>query len=382
MSNQPRYLQLDGLRGIAALTVVISHFTLLTPLLRLRHTPLRLVSGGHEAVILFFTLSGFVLALQISGTRPMRYDEYAVRRICRIFIPYIVSILVAFAAFSTFYRGSIDWAGPWFNGGWPATISASELAWHAGFIFPFQTDRMNPVIWSLVYEMRISLIFPLVMIFLIRAPVWIAIAMAALASILISLLSVVTNHPIIQASVAGEWLPTIHYLLMFVVGAALAKHRTDIQSFMSSRPRGSRVWACASLGAALLYVGSRPVSLVTSGVFSDFLFDWIVLVAVSGLICAAIAFAPFDNFLRTRPILFLGRISYSLYLYHALVLFSVVHLLGSKISIGASLAIAALLIVPVSYLAYVLVERPGMKLGSALGKRMAARQADRREGYV
>lgn len=109
--SQSRYLQIDGIRGLAALTVVISHFTLLTPLLGLRHTPLRLVSGGHEAVILFFVLSGFVLSLQFESGRTFTYGEYAIRRICRIFIPYIVSIAVALAAFYAFYKGSVDGQG-------------------------------------------------------------------------------------------------------------------------------------------------------------------------------------------------------------------------------------------------------------------------------
>jgi peptidoglycan/LPS O-acetylase OafA/YrhL len=252
------------------------------------------------------------------------------------------------------------------------------MFWHVAFVFPFQTDQMNPVIWSLLYEMRISLLFPLVMYAFGRVSTLTVVASAAVASAVVCGYAVSIDHPVIQASVTGEWLPTVHYMLMFVVGAALAKHRAQIQRFVSGGPRAFQLGAALTIGSALLYVGSRPVSMIASGVLSDYVFDWIALIAVAGIISAALSFMPLIRVLQSRPVLFLGRISFSLYLYHAIVLFSVVHLMDGRETMNQALVMAECLIVPVSYLAYRLVERPGMRVGGMLAKRMAARQEQRK----
>ncbi|WP_410805811.1 acyltransferase family protein, partial [Paraburkholderia sp. SIMBA_053] len=72
-----RYLELDSLRGLAALSVLFYHCLRIFPSLdvgapdfandsdnwfinALLNTPLRILWSGHESVILFFILSGFV----------------------------------------------------------------------------------------------------------------------------------------------------------------------------------------------------------------------------------------------------------------------------------------------------------------------------------
>lgn len=375
MNHETRYQQLDALRGLAAVTVVLSHFTLLAPLLGLRHTPFRVLSGGHEAVILFFVLSGFVLTLQINGARKLSYGEYVIRRVCRIYLPYLAAVVLAYVCYTLTYKGTVDWAGLWFNGSWLPTFSNIELLWHVLFVFPFETDRLDPIIWSLVYEMRISLIFMPVLFAVFMMKTSRALAVAALASIAVCAYAVHANQPVMQASVSAEWLPTLHYLLMFVAGAALAKHRSSLSAWFSRRPSASRVGVAVLLGSLALYVMSRPISfLVHSSVLSDYVFDWIVLLAVCGIIACAIALAPFARALQLPPLPFLGKISYSLYLYHAVVLFGVLHLVGDRLGAALSLILAAVLIVPVSYLGYALVERPSMRLGSYLARKVSARR--------
>ncbi|PCE24109.1 hypothetical protein BWP39_30970 [Paraburkholderia acidicola] len=373
MPHEKRYQQLDALRGLAALTVVFSHFTLLAPLIALRHTPLRVLFGGHEAVILFFTLSGFVLALQIGGTPKPGYGEYVMRRICRVYLPYAVAVIVAYACYALCYAGPVAWAGWWFNDGWPATFPNIELLWHLLFVFPFETSRLDPVLWSLVYEMRISLIFVPVVLLISRVPTWQVIGAAMLLSVAVCWHAIHTGHPVIQASVSAEWLPTLHYLLMFVAGAALARHRERLSNWLRRAPRATVVIIPAA--SLALYVLSRPISLRVSGILSDYLFDWIVLAAVGGIIASAVALASFARLLQIRPLPFLGAISYSLYLYHAVVLFAVVHLLGERLGVTLSLLIAAALVIPVSYAGYVCVERPAMRLGSRLARRFTMQRA-------
>lgn len=52
--------------------------------------------NGHSAVILFFVLSGFVLSLPFfKGEYKFDYSRYLVKRICRIYIPYLIIIMLA-----------------------------------------------------------------------------------------------------------------------------------------------------------------------------------------------------------------------------------------------------------------------------------------------
>src|SRR5215469_12405483 len=109
MSGEIR--QLTSLRGIAALSVVLFHIIGTYSLLQwiaekpggsiisfaLVHTPIRAVIAGGSAVILFFVLSGFVLALPfVDGNTPST-SAFIVRRVCRIYIPYAVALIFILA---------------------------------------------------------------------------------------------------------------------------------------------------------------------------------------------------------------------------------------------------------------------------------------------
>jgi hypothetical protein len=91
--SMKRLLELDALRGLAALMVPLYHPRLLFGLHLpgfehyLWSGPLHILVAGPEAVILFFVLSGFVLALPIVQRKQLPYHAYLIRRICRIYLP-------------------------------------------------------------------------------------------------------------------------------------------------------------------------------------------------------------------------------------------------------------------------------------------------------
>jgi peptidoglycan/LPS O-acetylase OafA/YrhL len=101
-----RYVELDSLRGLAATTVVLSHLAVVLPNLyvleKFKNTPFQILWAGHEAVILFFLLSGFVLSLPFYTNNQLVYRDYLIRRICRIYIPYIVSVFMAMILMTVF----------------------------------------------------------------------------------------------------------------------------------------------------------------------------------------------------------------------------------------------------------------------------------------
>ena len=361
--NNRYYPQLDALRGIAALMVVINHFVLVGPLWWVPRSPLRVLALGHEAVILFFILSGFVLTLQLMSDRRVTYRDYVIRRICRIYLPYLCVLFAAFSAISLINMEPVDWAGSWFNDIWTGSFSGREVLDHVLFIGQYKANRVLPVIWSLIYEMRISLAMPLVVIGVSRFSARTCLAAALCISLVSFLLAMGRNVDVTGSpSFTGDWAMTAHYLGMFIVGATLARHRASWQRWLSKGNRATVVLA-ASL---TLYFLSRSVMSITTGVVGQYIFDWCVVAGAAGIVCTAIASRRFTRVLARRPIVFLGTISYSLYLTHTVVLLAVIHLMPASGSAWQAITMAAVLVIPVAAVTHFVIERPSILLGKFL----------------
>src|SRR5206468_1590753 len=126
-----------------------------------KYSPLHAFAAGTQAVILFFVLSGFVLALPFLTDRKPRYRSFVVKRWMRLYPPFYVAVLLAMALATIVSTGHIGGLSEWFNTKWQSSVTAGSAAKHALLIDSFRNDTYDPVLWSLVYEMRVSLIFPL-----------------------------------------------------------------------------------------------------------------------------------------------------------------------------------------------------------------------------
>ncbi|SAK76826.1 acyltransferase [Caballeronia temeraria] len=360
-----RYHQLDSLRGIAAVTVVFSHYSQITPTRWMQHVPWRIFTEGHSAVILFFALSGFALAMQITGDSKPGFAEFVVKRVCRIYIPYLIAVLAAYAAYCIFYRSNLSWTGEWVNQAWHAGMTRQDLLNHLYFLIPFSNSTLDPVLWSLVYEMRISLIFPILVVVVFAMPPWFSIALSGGLSLAAFGYYHHLQKPLMDASIQGEWMPTLHYISMFVLGALIARYRVVITAKLATFAPRSLVGALMICLALYGLVGAMNHHVVSNDVVRSFADDWFVLPAVAGILILAISLKPFAAILTARPLIFLGQISFSLYLLHCIVLLGVLHYFGETYR-GMSLVIAAMLILPVSIAGYYAVEKPSIRLGRSL----------------
>jgi len=145
-----RIIELDSLRGLAAISVVIGHYLGIYEVFAsntqelgmnslvnwVKYTPLHIIYAGHEAVLLFFILSGFVLSLPYLTGNKQNLISFYIKRIFRIYVPVIVMVILALIARSAFYNeSSFIGLSPWINSKWGKPIDLRMLLEHITLIF-------------------------------------------------------------------------------------------------------------------------------------------------------------------------------------------------------------------------------------------------------
>ena len=170
---------LDSLRGLAAFMVVLYHgWQTLPPgpladgiRQALLFTPFKAAVGARPAVILFFVLSGYVLALALTHGPGISWGGFVLRRICRVWLPFAVSILLSAGLYWLMRPAALAGVHPWFNADpWSAAPDAAALWRHLAMLGDTHSAHLNVVMWSLTYELRISLVFPLILLAAQRLP--------------------------------------------------------------------------------------------------------------------------------------------------------------------------------------------------------------------
>lgn len=349
-----RFDALDSLRGFAALAVVINHSLNLFPLFggpgaavspeeaALLRSPLALLWDGRGAVAVFFVLSGFVLALPWMRGQPIGYAAFAVRRVCRIYLPYVVAIALAMALSTALAPLRPSNVSVWFDhGNWTDPVSGAAILNHLLMLGGYNT--FDNAVWSLDHEMRISLVFPLLVWPIWRLGGWSA---AVLAVGLYGGAGVIT-HFLGWRGVSGEVAATVRYAAFFVLGAGLACYADKLS--MLRVPFLAPVTLVAGL---LLLWATREPAVMAAG--SALL---ILAILLPGRIRGALS--------RPWPVA-LGRISYSLYLIHLLVILSSVHLLYEVLSLPVIAGGAFVGSLLAAWMFHRWVEAPANRLGRRL----------------
>ena len=274
-SSGARIESFDALRGLAACSVVIGHFLLVlrgaenppyagwhdAVLAYFGHTPLSILWSGHAAVVLFFVLSGFVLQLMLEGGR-LTYGAYAAKRILRLYLPYIVAVGLGIAGQQWLYGGDLAGLGDWINKFWTDDPGPRAMLGHLTVIGAFDSSTYDFTIWTLVHEMRISLLFPLVFLMTRRLRWWTVLGGFGLASVVMAGLriAVFSGHDELAGFARDggytAYVFTVHYLLAFAIGGVLADRRERLAAIQAGLPARTRALLLA-LGLTLDIYGAR-----------------------------------------------------------------------------------------------------------------------------
>jgi peptidoglycan/LPS O-acetylase OafA/YrhL len=366
VASRTRFETLDSLRGIAALVVVFDHCAMLFRPISddvpvtfggdpvawlLLHTPFALLIEGRGAVALFFVLSGFVLALPWLNGRQPGYAEFVVRRVCRIWLPYAIAIAIAVLLGTALvvYRPPV--ISRWFD----TTDWYEPHTWGvvADYVFMLgRHDTLDNATWSLVYEMRVSLIFPLLVLPVRRWGLPGAVATAATLTLLAKLAGIWPAG----GYIAGTAEQTLHWAVLFVLGIATAQQAARLQAWFLAGPAWTE-WVVLA-GAVLFLWQYVPYQ-------RDF------FLGVGGVLAIVAALLPgrLHRLLQHRRLRELGRISYSLYLVHLLVLLPTVYLLYGILPLALIVVLAPPAALVAAWGLNRLVEEPANRLGRRLTRK-------------
>jgi peptidoglycan/LPS O-acetylase OafA/YrhL len=296
-------VQLDGLRAIAALAVVVHHNVSREPG-NLQHEVSHFLDLGRGGVRLFFVLSGFLitgilLRARFSSDKPARghiaFAFYA-RRFLRIFPLYYFAVV----AVALLVGGVLAEGLPWHL----LYLSNVYMAIEGRFPGP-------PVshLWSLSVEEQFYIFWAALVLLTPRK--WLLPAM--LSTLVVAPLSRFLIYRATSSDIAAGVL-TPSCLDTLGIGASLAclwesgYSRAAIDRLMR--------WGLAAGLAALLAVkvsnalGGETAYIVFVDSAYALIFAWIINGAARGF------GGPAGWFLQTRPLVYLGTISYGIYVYH------------------------------------------------------------------
>lgn len=287
MSTAPSYVRsLDGVRGLAVLAVIYHHWV----------NSGGIVSGGVLGVTTFFVLSGYLITrillvsrFKEAGTLAAKMKRFYVRRTLRIF-PLYYAVLLASAVVSPQFRALWPW--------YVAYLQNIRMMLAGKLLFASH-------LWTLAIEEQFYLAWPLFVLTLGRR---------ALGWMLVLLVAAAPLWRLIAATALGlspvqVWLFTLSSLDALALGALLAW-----------LPSVGRTPSSGVLGGA----GALGIALVAAQVF----LTWELVLFRTGVALAAFAgigwlvqnqSGRLARMLSFGPLVYIGRISYGIYVYHLFV---------------------------------------------------------------
>lgn len=344
-------LDVQGLRAIAVLAVLMYHMDSAW------------LQSGYVGVDVFFVISGFIItALLTEPGRKVNLFSFYVNRIKRIVPAYVVMLAVVSLASSflflapdfDLFRQSLKSA--------TFFISNQYFSEFGSYFAPRAEELPLLHTWSLAIEMQFYLFFPVLLLSLPRSwrlPVFFLLAAA---------LFIRSGIKVSSGEHGREYFSMLARMPEFLVGGAVAlalRHR-EISSQFSA--------ILGLLGAVLLGVS---FSLIEKARFPGY---GSILPCVGAALVITARRGPVNRLLYTGVMVWVGSISYSLYLWHWPVLAFIRYYVGQYALSPGWLIIALAASFLLAWLSYRLIEQPARRLSGI--RSIAPRLALGATGFV
>jgi len=313
------------------------------------------VSQMGSMVMLFFVLSGFCIHLPVASKGlPPNWRAYAVRRLLRIYPAYLAVLLFSFLATLIFFKQVGDHYAE-------VKLYAASAVMIQNWLFGGSQVAMNPSLWTIPIEVEFYLVYPLVL--------WLFRRLALRAAVAFTLFCTAIGATLFYLGYSQSTGTFLKYAFIWNSGAWLA------EVYARGRlPRWTQWHFMGMVGTAVL-----TMMLGLAGVNVFYLhYGW----ALCSFLLLLWVLGPGATFFSSNhwwvpPLVFTGTVSYSLYLLH-FPLFKLagavwIQVYGSKPESFLVPTLATILVVPMAWLFYRLIELPShdvaRKLGSSIQKK-------------
>ena len=315
MSEKKRFTEIDALRGIAAIIVVLYHYIILydEKFGHIKENYIEIFSFGHYGVQLFFIISGFVIYMSVLKVRST--SDFLTKRAIRLYPTYIFAIIVTFAVVGISSLGTLK------------TGAADMLVNLTMFQDFFGFKNVDGVYWSLRVELTFYLLMAMLLVFKLERKVMIFTGLWLLVSAAIQLTNGIVDT---EMTSLLEKFSMSNYCQMFIIGIM----------FYYIWQHGNHLKYTLMIFAAVVYDFSFEG--FTNGMFTLFFIGVFYLILNDKM-----------QWLKSDTLVYLGALSFPLYLIHQNIGYIIIHKLESMgymhevfliIPIGISLILAHLIL--------------------------------------
>lgn len=355
--NDNKIVSIQAMRGIAASYVALFHLSHITffPTVSPPDSIAWLVEAGSSGVSLFFIISAFTMCLSTEGRSDSGFVGFFVRRFFRIAPLFYLWIALACARdyliFDKLHTGT-------------------EIFWNSIFLINFKRDYVDAIPWAgwtIGVEMVFYACFPLV--FKLTKNI----RDSAIFLVVVTAIGLQwSSHFLIEHNdVKYATLGFASRFPIFILGVLLYRLYLFSSDFNQQRRKYISALAIASGLVLMIYTSKQKLGL--AGLPVDYTQSLAWATVMYGLLISS------RGLLNFKPLVFVGEVSYSVYLSHATVL----HLLSmaglftwiASLAGGAgfifyftSFLLGMIVVIAVSFVTYKLVESPGIRFGSRLLK--------------
>ncbi|MBR9873066.1 MAG: acyltransferase [Vibrionaceae bacterium] len=321
--NSKRLLELDGLRGIAALFVVLYHFFYrYNEIYGHNFEIYSMFYYGKFGVHLFFIISGFVIIKSVENST---FFEFAKSRFLRLYPIYWVCMIITFLCVSIF------------------TLEGREVTFLQATmnLLMFQTylkvPNVDGVYWTLAVELNFYFIISIIYLCGFRRQ------LNAIFSIIL-LCSILNNLNVVSIPVEIRVVLLFDYIAMFLFGIIVYNAKFNNKKMFS-------------------FENILLVSLITYDLFVKYnLFQFVTVLLLMILFLFSVFYG--FNLLKWNGFVYLGGISYSLYLIHQNIGYIIINKLYENVVFKPYMVI--FVVVTIISLAHILHTKVELKLNSNL----------------
>ena len=325
VTTSRRVASLTGIRAVAALLVVLTHAAYTTGKYPQGYVGL-VYSRMEIGVPIFFVLSGFLLfspwvKAAFAGSPAPSVRRYAWHRIRRIMPAYVVTVVAAYLVYHFRTAGpnpGHTWEGLFRN------LTLTQI-YTDDYLYSFLHQGLTQM-WSLAVEVAFYVVLPLLAYLLLVVlcrrrwrPRLLLSGLMVLALVSPAWLALVHSVDWLPDG-ARLWLPG--YLAWFVGGMALAAlQQMGVRAY---------AWVCVPLAVACYFIASTPIAgepTTSPAELREALAKTAFYAVIATLVVAPLALGPrrdgggpergwYARLLASRPMVFLGEISYEIFLIH------------------------------------------------------------------